>query len=202
MSWSFVDKILFINLDESKERLEHMNTHVLPRLPSDKILRFPAIRAQSGAIGCSMSHIECLRMAIDNGWESVLIMEDDSMWNRYEEGYKILEKLASEDYDVIFLGGSVPKLNPATYRLYRAQCLVAYLVHRDYYQTLLENFTEGLDLFRQYPSHPNRYAIDMYCQRLQSRDRWFIVDPVLIYQRPFYSNIEKRYVDYRHMFHL
>lgn len=202
MSWSFVDKIIFINLDESTDRLEHMETHVLPRFPAEKVIRFPAIRAEPGYLGCSLSHIACLRMAMENKWESVLIMEDDAMWNRYKDGYDILEMLADQDYDVIYLGATGTHFDPTTYRLYRGLSTVAYLVHRHYYETLLANFTEGLGLLRQHPSRQGDFAIDVYTHRLQAVDRWFLVYPNLVYQEPFYSNIEKRDVDYRSMYHL
>jgi hypothetical protein len=40
------------------------------------------------------------------------------------------------------------------------------------------------------------YALDMYWQRIQARDNWYLVAPSLVVQRPSYSDIEKKHVDY------
>ncbi len=71
--WEFVDKIIYINLEERKEQIEEE----LNFLPKDKIIRFDGIKDKYGYKGCCESHIACLNLAINNNWKNVLILEDD-----------------------------------------------------------------------------------------------------------------------------
>jgi hypothetical protein len=46
------------------------------------------------------------------------------------------------------------------------------------------------------PDKHNLYAIDSYWMRLQKKDKWMILYPRTITQRPTYSDIEKREINY------
>jgi len=191
--WEFVDKVVYINLNERTDR----NTHMVKMTKAfgDKVIRFPAIRHSPGNIGCTKSHIAILKMAIESDWNNVLILEDDSDWNEYYLGYSKLSKIVQSHYDVILLGGTAVSYYPDTFRLASAQTTSAYLVNRHYMPTLLENFEEGLaNLIKSQNGHV--HAIDMYWKQLQSRDTWYIVFPSLVYQIPGYSDIENTRVDY------
>jgi glycosyl transferase family 25 len=191
--WEFVEKVVYINLAHRVDRNEHMQR--VTKTFGDKVIRFDAIPHESGLIGCAMSHIGVLKMAIENNWKNVLILEDDAEWNNLDATYPKLEKLASNPYDVILLSGGCV-ISHDSGKLISAQTATAYLVHSNYYQTLLNNLEEGLILQRE-TKLPHLYANDQYWKHLQHKDNWFITVPLLMYQRPDYSDIEKRYVDYR-----
>jgi glycosyl transferase, family 25 len=192
--WDFVDKVVYINLEHRTDRNEHMKR--VTETFGDKVSRFSAIENQQGALGCTMSHISVLRIAIENNWNNILIMEDDAEWYNFEQGYNTLKKLASNPYDVIMLGGSFVSYDIETYRLHRALTTTAYLVNKHYMPVLLQNFEEGLCKFLESPSQPALYALDTYNNRLQQVDNWYIVQPPLVYQTPTFSDVEKRFVDY------
>jgi glycosyl transferase family 25 len=192
--WDFVDKVVYINLDHRTDRNEHIKR--VTKTFGDKVSRFSAIKTQFGAIGCSMSHISVLRMAIKNNWNNVLIMEDDTEWHNFEQGYKTLKKLTSNPYDVIMLGGSFVSYYPETLRLHRALTTTAYLVNKHYMKTLLDNFEEGLNKLLVSQSERGLYAIDTYINSLQQADNWYIVQPPLVYQAPTFSDVENSFVDY------
>jgi glycosyl transferase family 25 len=192
--WDFVDKVVYINLDHRTDRNEHMKR--VTETFGDKVTRFSAIKMNNGAFGCSASHIMVLKMAIENNWNNILIMEDDAEWHNFEQGYKTLKKLASNPYDVIMLGGSFVSYDIETYRLHRALTTTAYLVNKHYMPVLLQNFEEGLRNFIMSPSDPGLYALDTYNNRLQQVDNWYIVQPPLAYQRPTFSDVEQRFVNY------
>jgi len=199
-SWDFVDKIIYINLEEAVERRKNME-EMLAIVPQDKIIRFNAIKHENGAIGCSKSHIECLRLAIKNNWNNVLIIEDDLIWNNYEISLKVFENLSKKDYDVILLGGTLAQFDKNTYKLYSAQTTTAYFVSKHYYEKLLSNFIEGVvGLIKT--NSPGHYGVDMYWKRLQEIDNWYIVNPALIIQKPSYSYILKENVNYIQYFNI
>lgn len=199
-TWPFIDKVVYINLDHRMDRNEHMKQ--VTQTFGDKVSRFSAIKTEYGAIGCSISHIQVLKMAIQNNWNNILILEDDVEWNNFEQGYAILNKLASNPYDVIMLGGSFVSYNSDTYKLYSAKTTTAYLVNKHYMRTLLSNFEEGLQKFISEPSKCELYAIDTYVHSMQHRDNWFIVQPPLVYQKPSYSDICNADVDYRSLMNI
>lgn len=194
-----IQKIVYINLDNRTDRMKQMKFELIS-FPSEKVQRFSAIKHHQGAVGCTLSHIAVLEMAIKEGWGNVLILEDDIQWSNYELGSLRFESLLKEPFDVIVLGSVSTSYNGSSFKLNHCQTTTAYLVNKHYYSTLLQNFKEGLDQLQKTNNKP-LYAIDMYWQRLQQRDNWFVVIPSLFIQRPSYSDIEQKDVNYTHLFH-
>jgi len=196
--WEFVDKVIYINLAHRTDRDAHMKQ--MTTVFGNKVIRFEGIRDTPGCIGCAKSHIAVLELAIKENWKNVLILEDDAEWNRYEMNYKKLESIASRPYDVILLGG-VAVDKDSFDRVYSSQTATSYLVQNNYYQTLLSNFKQALAGL--YSGNYRLYAIDQYWKQLQQTDVWYIIsDPCMIYQKPDYSDIEHKYVDYRDAFYV
>jgi glycosyl transferase family 25 len=188
-----IDKIVYINLDNRLDRREQIEEELQVFSP-DKVQRFSAIKHDNGAIGCTMSHIAVLEMAIREGWKNVLIVEDDMAWKNYDNGVEILNKLVKSKYDVIMLGGYSINYNTETHKLISAQTTTSYIVNEHYYGKLLNNFKEGLIKF-QISKVAKEHAIDQYWKTLQVKDNWYIVE--LCIQRPSYSDIERKNVDYQ-----
>jgi len=192
--FEFIEKVVYINLEHRTDRRQEIESE-LSIFPSEKIQRFNAIKENFGALGCTKSHIAVLEMAISEGWSNYLVIEDDGMWSNFDKSYPILESLSKNPYDVIVLGAVVPVYDKITYKLQKSQTTTSFLVNKHYYKTLLQNFKDGahgLTLTRS----PPMYALDMYWQRIQARDNWYLVAPSLVVQRPSYSDIEKKHVDY------
>jgi len=185
--FSFIEKVVYINLSKRNDRKEHMK-NILSIFPQEKIVRFNAIENKKGAIGCSQSHIGVIKMAIKKKWENCLVLEDDAIWNRFEEGYNLFNNLFKKDFDVIVLGGYLPVYDKKTYKLESCSCAGAYFVKKHYYKTLLDNFEEGLSKF--YLEHYGN-AVDVYWIHLMKKDNWYIVYPQLFLQKDDYSDIVK-----------
>jgi glycosyl transferase family 25 len=210
--WSMVDKVVYINLKERKDRRKQIENELTSKISSNKIFRFEAIRDSPGHIGCTKSHIAVLETAIRNDWKNVLIVEDDAMFHNYKKSYKTLKRLMNEhpDFDVITLGNVSAQYDRNTLRLFSGQTTTAYLVNRPYFETLLRNFKEGLEylLPTKNMEHPersineNKYAIDQYWKHLQKKDNWYIVHPALMIQRADKSDINGVNVDYSAYFNL
>lgn len=193
-----IEKIIYINLDEAMDRRTHIERE-LADVPIEKVLRFSAIKEDWGAIGCTKSHIACIRLAIENGWKNICILEDDATFQNKETGEPLLGFVIQNPYDMIVLGGSFIQWDPATYRLSSIQTTTAYIVASHYYGTLLVNFEEGLSSLLISGDY-GQYAIDQYWKRLILCDCWFVIYPCLVIQRPGYSYIERTHVDYRGYF--
>jgi hypothetical protein len=187
-----ITNVLFINLDSRTDRRKHFE------LQFSKIglnlQRFAAIQNARGAIGCSMSHIACMEMAIQNKWDHVLVCEDDAtVINPGQLVHQVNHflKRFNDSWDVLLLAGNnyqpFRQESPEVVRVANCQTTTAYLVRRPYFETLLANFKEGLSKLK---------AIDKHWKLLQRRDRWYLVVPITMIQRPDYSDVSKRRVDY------
>lgn len=206
-NWDFVEKVIYMNLAHRVDRRKEMETDFLKVFPKEKIVRLDAIQdPKYGFIGCTKSHVAILEMAIKNNWSTILVLEDDAMWNQYETGLQTLNSIVKENprFDVIMLGATQANQDVQTKRLKRGLTSAGYIVQRHYYHVLLENIKEGLSYLEQLPyiGYQNEYTwrmhycIDSFWSRLQAIDRWFIVTPALVIQRPSYSDIERVNVDY------
>jgi hypothetical protein len=189
--------IIYINLEHRTDRKQQIELE-LSRFKGS-VERLNATPHAIGGIGCSMSHIRALQRAKQAGWPHVLILEDDAMFTNIKEGDISLSKLISEPYDVILLCGAYASYNPSTCRVISSQTATAYLVHSNYYDTLISNFKSGLEQLIRTNIY-NKYALDQYWKLLQPRDKWYIVLPTMCIQRPSYSDIEKKNVDYTRAF--
>lgn len=196
-----IEKVVYINLEERPDRRAEIQKQ-LSIFHHEKIVRFNAIKHRNGAIGASMSHIAALELAIQNNWKNVLIVEDDMVWNQFDVGYPIYKKLVSNPFDVLCLGSACVQYNPETYKAKYISTGTAYLVNNHYYQTLLETFKEGLEKFMKDESKHSSYALDRIWMKLIERDNWFVVQPTLCIQKPGYSNIENKFVNYNSQFGL
>ena len=76
MTTKFNIPILYINLDSRKDRREHMEK----LLEGYNYERVPAVYDEFGCIGCSKSHIKCMDIIIEKGYDKCVILEDDFMW--------------------------------------------------------------------------------------------------------------------------
>ena len=193
--FEFIEKVVYINLESRTDRRIQIEEE-LAIFPSNKVLRFDAIAEWNGHHGCSKSHIAVLEMALKENWSNVLIIEDDAKWNKFDEGYAILERLTKSSYDVISLGGIGGYVDPITFKAVNFQTATAYLVANHYYNTLLANFKEGLQILLESTTYHSRGCLDQHWKLLQAKDNWFRIYPHLLYQRPSYSDIIKIHVDY------
>lgn len=194
--FDFVEKIVYINLAHREDRKRDMLAELTKvEVPLEKVERFEAIKMQNGAIGCTMSHIAVLKMAIEKGWKNYIILEDDAQWMNFPTAYENLSK--SLNYDVVILGGSVPRFDKD--KLVYCQTTTGYLVNDHYYQKLLTNFEEGLKNLMATGIKP-RFAIDMYWNHLIKVDNWTLLRPCLVNQRPGFSDIEGYVVNYTNLF--
>ena len=192
---------LFINLDERTDRL----AHVTAEFEKMGIVaeRVKAIKMATGAVGCTMSHIRCLELAKQRGYEQVFICEDDITFTNPELFKANLEKFSDNDeimWDLLIIGGNnVPPYQQVTEycaRVFYCQTTTGYVVKKHYYDTLLENFKESARQLMRDPKNHSTYALDMYWKRLQKQDFWYMITPPTVTQYESYSDIENRVVDY------
>jgi GR25 family glycosyltransferase involved in LPS biosynthesis len=204
--------VVYINLDERNDRNEHFLQEIAKLRLKIQPHRVPAIKLKEGAIGCSMSHIKALEYAKKEGWPYVLICEDDITFTNPEQLiislFKTLKQESSESntllWDVLLIAAN----NWPPFKQQYENCIrvtnscsaTGYIVRQHYYDTLLQNYKEGVKLFIQNTDKKHLYALDVWWKKLQIRDRWWMLTPATVSQwEQNYSNIENTVVSYSHL---
>ena len=201
-SLSNITHIMYINLEHRTDRKEHVENQ-LKSVGLSHFERFNAIKNNNGAIGCSMSHIQCLLTAKERSYDHILICEDDITFlnptlfiNQINTFF-----LNHTEWDVVLLSGSnyfpYTNIDTTCIKVNNCQTTTGYIVKNHYFDTLIDNFTEGLSQFMKYPQH--NFVCDQYWKLLQKKDNWYLIIPISVIQREDYSDIEKRNVNYTNL---
>jgi glycosyl transferase, family 25 len=192
----------YINLEHRTDRKAHIEEQ-LSKVGISAI-RFNAIKMKNGAVGCSMSHLKILQDAYANKYEHVLIMEDDIKFldpDLFKMQLNKFLRVHGNNWDVILLAGNnMPPYTPideTCIQVSRCQTTTGYLVNGHYIRKLMDNIKMGLTHLISKPDQHRFYAIDKFWFTLQNVDRWFLIIPPTIVQRPDYSDIEKRHTNYQ-----
>jgi GR25 family glycosyltransferase involved in LPS biosynthesis len=168
----------------------------------DQVHRVPGVKDETYPyLGCSKGHLNAIQLAIENGWDNVLILEDDAMWNSVDSAYKSLERLIQNPYDVIMLGGTLANYDPKTFKVESSKSLASYLVNKSYYTTVADKLKEVIEKFKPGITPDKDITPDMAMSHpLQATGSWFIVVPSLMIQRKGYSSILKKETNYKGLF--
>lgn len=166
----------------------------------------------AGARGCSLSHGKVIAdFLFAEEKPFLLVLEDDFSICGTSDFFSSLEAAVAQPgfWDVFLLAHTyaVPiSRTPLqdTFRVINAQTTAAYLVGRRYASKLMETFfrsAEMLDRVKQLPSPARemadtRYRCDILWKQLQDNDRFCARIPAPTVQRPSYSDVENKQVDY------
>ena len=166
-----------------------------------------------------MSHISVLKEAIKNNLDYVCIIEDDIKITYPEYVLFTINEIMKSDYpvncpvncavkwDVIIIGGKIieetefykgASSNKLYNKLIECQTMTGYIVNSHYYQTLLDNFTEGLNKFLR-DKDDSKYAIDIYWKSLQINDLWFVPKYKYVGQYSGFSDIVSLLINYNQL---
>ena len=188
-----IEKVVYINLDRRTDRLQHMKT--LLNEYGIEAERFAAIEHSYGLYGCGLSHLAVLKMARDNGWKNVLILEDDIYIQRTPEDFhKDLSQYFEKgpEFDVCMLDINPQRVEPVEnydwlIRVLYAHCAGAYIVQGHYYQKLIDLYEWALPILEQTQIHWE-YANDVIWEKLQAVDRWYTFQNQMCKQMGGYSD--------------
>jgi len=191
---------LYINLDSRPDRKIHVENQL--NMIGIQAERFKAIQLENGALGCSLSHLKCLEIAKTNNWPHILIVEDDILFLKPSVFVNQINLFLHnhKDFDVLLIAGNnVPPftvIDNSCVKVTKCQTTTGYLVKRHYYDTLIQNYRDGIQQLMKYPDKPRFFAIDKYWFNLQAIHNWFLIIPLTVTQREDYSDIEKKSTNY------
>jgi len=199
-----IKHVFYINLEHRNDRKDHIENQ-LKTIGINSFERFNAIKLTDGRVGCSVSHLKCLKLAKLRGFNHILICEDDTTFLNPQLFVHQLNKFlqTTKNWDVVlFAGNNVPpyhKVNDTCIRVSRCQTTTCYLVNAHYFDTLIQNIADSVSKLIREPNNHCNYAIDRYWFKLQEIHNWFLIIPLSVIQREDYSDIEKRNINYSGM---
>ena len=190
MQMNHIDKVVYINLDKREDRRKHIESVLETHNISAQ--RFAAIEHSHGLYGCGLSHLSVLKMARDNSWKNVLILEDDILFNTTSPATNIAQIFESGlDFDVCMLDVNLQKYETTSedwlLRVRYAHCAGAYIVQSHYYQKLIDLYEWALPLLLETGMHWV-YANDAVWGKLQESDKWYTFKPQICKQMGGYSD--------------
>lgn len=209
-----IDHIFYINLDKRTDRDEDIKQEI-KKLDKDLSFttRFSACvyhgthcKKLNGAIGCSLSHLEVLKICQKNGYENCIVLEDDFTFIiPQEDVIKKFEHFFSEygeQYDMLLLGTHCAKYHDIgdelVFKVTNSQTTSGYIINKKFYSALIANIEEGVTKLMS--SHNlSLWGIDMYWKKLQDEHNIYTFnndDFKIGKQRPSFSDIEGVNVDY------
>ncbi|MDM3235804.1 glycosyltransferase [Citrobacter sp. Cf079] len=194
IQWDYIDQVVIVNLDSRPDRLAHIQQELgFLNFPKEKITRIAASVATNGQIGRRQSHLRALKLAQQMGWKNYLLLEDDAVILKQEKHIRVLSSLLNAlpkfPWEAILLGGEIKRgsiLKSLTGMIHARDCnkVCAYLVNNSYYPVLAQQMEYDLS-----------ETLEGQWQPLLRDGKWLSCYPSICYQRPGYSDIEKKETD-------
>ena len=198
-----IDHVYYINLEHRKDR----NNEFLDNFNSKDKTRIDRVKghyySDNGAVGCLMSHITALNIALNdaNSGENILICEDDFYVKDMDYCNKMLELFFSkiDSWDVIMLGhntieskdtGIQTEQNEKIIKILNSQTTSGYMIKKQYIPRILEIWEKDMQEYLKTNEWGNFYT-DQSWKVLQPKDNWYSFTPSVAHQRTSYSDIQK-----------
>lgn len=184
-----------INLDRRPDRWQRMQTE-FARHGVEDVRRFSAVDGSTvqlpenwnhtaGAYGCLLSHIAVVHEARELGHKSVLIFEDDAVFDpEFEVKFGSFVEQVPSDWDMLYFGAlhkdQPSKLRDYVYRITNANSTFAYALKHTVYD-------EFLELNRR-----AEHVLDVNAYALQKRFNCYCFMPNLAWVQIEYSDVQNR----------
>lgn len=185
-----IPKILYINLDERVDRRDHME-NILKGYDHERI---SAIKHKDGNIGCCLSHILCIKNAIANNYDSVIILEDDFMFNKNNNFNNI--KLP-DDYDIFLLCNRIKKhdkIDKNFVKVKNCSWSSGHILKKTIYNDLIKNIEDGIK-DRELNGKNDLNNLDIYWNKLWEKYNCISHAYIFATQKEGYSNIINKNID-------
>lgn len=195
-----IKNVFYINLESRTDRKQFIEKQM--KNLDLNATRFNAIKHKTGAIGCSLSHLQLLKLAKEQNFEHILILEDDIHFLKPELFVSNINNFLKnhKNFDVLLIAGNnvgnYTIIDKNCVKIQQCQTATGYLVKSHYFDKLIHNFENGVNKLINNPLLEKFYAVDQYWKPLQLIDKWYLLTPLCVSQKPNYSDIEKKITNY------
>lgn len=206
-----IDAVICISLESDEQRriktLKECDRIGLP-------VRFHIVKKNpnGGVVGCMESHIQIINYAKQNKFKNILVMEDDVQFDT--EVLQNTNIQVPEDWEMFYLGYHVNKgyqHSQHILKILSGLTTHAYIMRDTLYDYVLDNITQdwkSIPEFYDLNAHEkpffdlDNHAIDIFYAKWihHRRNKTYGAYPLIAYQRPSFSHIENKNVDYTSLF--
>ena len=139
-----------------------------------------------GAYGCLLSHVRVVREARDAGASSVLIFEDDAVFDpQFKEKFAAFSRELPDDWDMLFFGAlhkdEPLRVSEHVGRITKANSTFAYAIRNTVFDAFLELNSRA------------EHVLDMNSYLLQERFNCYCFMPNLVWVESEYSDVQGRF---------
>jgi len=184
--WDFFDRIYCISLEERTDRRQAAANSFATVGLTGKV-EFVLVKPHPSNVeqGMYESHMTCLRKGLEAGADSILVFEDDTIFDRFDaEHFNFCTHFLAEhsDWKVLLLGALIRSSrktsNPFIQKVRYQSLAHAYALNRSYAETLAYQPWQGI-------------VIDTIFRPL--KDDIYAVYPMFAFQNDFTSDNDKKY---------
>lgn len=184
-----------INLDRRADRWQRMQAEFARRGIVD-VRRFSACdgntlvlpshwKHTAGAYGCLCSHVQVVQVARELGHTSVLIFEDDTVFDpEFATKFASFMAEAPADWDMLYFGAlhkdEPVRVNDHVYRITKANSTYAYALKRTVFDAFVELNARA------------EHVLDVNAYELQERFNCYCFMPNLAWVESEYSDVQNR----------
>jgi hypothetical protein len=192
-----IDKIIYINLDKRKDRKEHIENEL-----NNFGLNFERYGAIEMKSGCSISHLNVLKLARERNYKNILILEDDFTFLVSKEEFENQLTLffnANIDYNVCMLSYNLNDSEKTNYdfivKALDVQTASGYIVNSNYYDKLIDLYEWANPKLSETGEHWI-YSNDQVWKRYQRDDKFYCFTLRIGKQMDGYSDNAQAFVSY------
>ena len=169
---------IFRGIVPNEEILNKWNPNFIKPLPDwAKAANLNEKKYRIGALGCLLSHFTIIQKAIANGYENILIFEDDAEFKEKDKSLpEILKKYDTffdkivKEYGIFYLGGNnaehgMRKIIDNIYLTFGTYTTSSYIISRDCMEFVSENLTgysKEIDKFYQEIVQKKKYCFTLH----------------------------------------
>lgn len=188
-----IDKIFYINLDKRTDRREEIENELNNfNLPYERFNAF--YYPDFCAYGCTVSHLEVIKLAKSRGYKNVLILEDDFQFLVSKEEFETNLRSFFEnykDFDVCMLSYNLHEFseinNSVVNKILFSQTASGYIVNSNYYDKLIELYEWAAPQLLSTRMHWV-FMNDIVWRDLQRKDNWYYFKTRIGKQRAGFSD--------------
>lgn len=194
----YFDKIFCVNLDRRADKWElskaefekiGINVERFSAVDGSTITVPAGAKITAGEIGCSLSHTTILKRMLDEGWNRILILEDDvEFMDGANQFFSQWIGQVPADWDMLYLGGNHIS-EPAPISQNVARIIRTYTTsHYGITRSMAQQVISEVEKFNS--------QIDVTYTEFQKTHKCFVFKPVLAWQKAGFSDIQNAFMDY------
>ena len=147
-------------------------------------------------MGCTMSHLKVLKLAQERALPYVCVFEDDVMFTNEIQNISMYLSNVPDDWKILYIGSNCPRrhnINKFVCKLYKPVTTHAMIINSSEYEGLIQLLESASR------ACTDVCPVDVLLANRYEKDSVYGFNTKLVTQRPSFSDIQNRNVNYNHV---